>query len=580
MAPLDGVRTIWVRPVDGGEPRPLTGTTNAGIFAFTWAHDGRHVLYVQDRDGDENTHLYAADTGTGETRDLTPFHGVQARMVGAQASAPHHVLVGLNRRDRRLHDVHRVDLRSGELTPVAENPGFAGWMADRQLRVRGALRWSPDGGLSIMARDGSAPWRPVHTVDSEDSTTTRAIGFTGDGSGLVILSSADANTARVLRVDVATGATKTLYQDPEYDVSGVDLNPLTGEADLVVVDRDRTRLHGLTPDTARTVDHLQRLFDGDVLLVGRDAADRGWLVLDYGPERVATYYHYDRTTGRAQPLFDHRPVLADYTLAPVEPFSFQARDGRTIHGYLTFPPGLDRRALPAVLAVHGGPWDRDRWGSGECQWLANRGYLSVQVNFRGSIGYGKDFVNAGDREWGGRMQDDLTDAVHWLVAQGYADPARVAIHGGSYGGYAALAGAAFTPDLYACAVAVCAPSDLRTFVRSTISSAQLLAPRIRRRIGDPDLDDAFLWSRSPLSRVDDIRIPVLVAHGANDPRVRRAEADQLVAALAANGVPHRYLLFDDEGHGFAKLPNRMAFYASTEQFLAEHLGGRCEPAQP
>ena len=270
--------------------------------------------------------------------------------------------------------------------------------------------------------------------------------------------------------------------------------------------------------------------------------------------------------------------MADYELAHVEPFSFHARDGLTVHGYLTYPPGVPRRALPTVLVVHGGPWTREQWGlGGDAQWLANRGYLCVQVNYRGSTGYGKDFVNAGDREWGGRMQDDVLDAVDQLVGRGIADPARLAVYGSSFGGYSALVGAAFTPDIFRCAIAVCAPSDLRTFVTSAIDAAKALGPRIRRRIGDPVTDADSLWSRSPMSKVDDIRIPILLAHGANDPRVRLAEAERLVEALRRRGVRHEFLCFPDEGHSFMRPGNRMRFYAAAERFLAEHLGGRCEP---
>jgi dipeptidyl aminopeptidase/acylaminoacyl peptidase len=269
--------------------------------------------------------------------------------------------------------------------------------------------------------------------------------------------------------------------------------------------------------------------------------------------------------------------LADHRLARVEPFSLRARDGLTLHGYLTFPPGVPRRALPTVLTVHGGPWQRDVWGfNAEAQWLANRGYLCLRVNYRGSTGYGRDFRNAGDREWGGRMQTDLLDAVDFVVSRGYADPSRVAIYGGSYGGYAALAGVAFTPGTFRCAVALAAPADLRTFIGAVPGTSQAVLRNFRRRIGDPVTDADVLWSRSPLSKVDDIRAPVLIAHGANDPRVRRAESDRIVAALRARGIPHEYLLFDDEGHGLVRQRNRQAFYAAAERFLAAHLGGRRE----
>ncbi|MBO0684142.1 MAG: S9 family peptidase, partial [Candidatus Dormibacteraeota bacterium] len=296
---------------------------------------------------------------------------------------------------------------------------------------------------------------------------------------------------------------------------------------------------------------------------------------DDGP---VSYFTYDRVSATGRFLFSHRQELEGRPLAKMEPFSFVARDGLTIHGYLTFPQGVERRGLPAVLNVHGGPWSRDVWGFDlQAQWLANRGYLCVQVNFRGSTGYGKRFLNAGDREWGARMHDDLVDAVGWVADRGYADPRRIGIFGGSYGGYAALVGATFTPDLFACAVDLVGPSNLRTLLETVPPYWKPMIAEWHARVGNPETEADFLWSRSPLSRVDQIRIPLLIAQGANDPRVKQAESEQIVAALREKGIPHQYLLFGDEGHGFAKPENRLRFYAAAEEFLSRYLGGRCEP---
>jgi len=276
-------------------------------------------------------------------------------------------------------------------------------------------------------------------------------------------------------------------------------------------------------------------------------------------------------------MFHHQPALSDYQLSAMEPFSFTARDGLEIHGYLSFPVGLERRGLPTVINVHGGPWARDGWGyHPEAQWLANRGYLCVQVNYRGSTGYGKDFVNAGNREWAGKMHDDLIDAVEFVVGEGWADRERVAILGGSYGGYAALVGATFTPDVFRCAVDVVGPSSLKTLIESIPPYWAPMVAQFHERVGNPETEEDFLWSRSPLSKVDAIKIPILVAQGANDPRVKQAEAEQIVAAMKEKGIDHQYLLFPDEGHGFAKPENRLRYYAEAEKFLAKHLGGRSE----
>jgi dipeptidyl aminopeptidase/acylaminoacyl peptidase len=329
------------------------------------------------------------------------------------------------------------------------------------------------------------------------------------------------------------------------------------------------------PSIQADIDALQTLSHGDIALQNRDNADRTWLVgfvVDDGP---VPYYAWDRDTRKATFLFDHQPELSKYTLARMEPFEYQSRDGLTIHGYLTFPPDEPRESLPTVLNVHGGPWARDSWGyNPEAQWFANRGYLCVQVNYRGSTGYGKDFVNAGDKQWGAAMHNDVIDAVDWVVNRGYADRPRIAIYGGSYGGYAALVGAAFTPDVFRCAVDIVGPSNLKTLIESIPPYWQPLVAQFHTRVGNPETEPDFLWSRSPLSRVDQIRIPLLIAQGANDPRVKQAESEQIVAALKERGIDYEYLLFEDEGHGFAKPENRLRFYAAAEAFLARHLGGR------
>lgn len=582
LAPRDEVPDIWVLDLDGDRrARPVTAHRGRGITGFSWAHDGSHLLYLDDHDGDELTHLHAVCHRDGVVRDLTPFPGVQARLLGVSPAAPDQVLVSLNLRERHLHDPYRIRLSDGHPVPVADNPGLAGWLTDRALRTRGGFRWDADGGMTVLAGrpDDPAGWRPLHVADPEDAAGTRAVCVHEDC--VVLLSPTGSDTARAMRVPIDGGPREVLHADQEHDVVGIGVSPATGAPDLAVVHRHRRELVALTADTATDVARLRRALPGDLMVLGRDDADRRWLVLDLRDDAPSGYHLYDRSDGGVRPLFTHQPELARHRLAKVEPLRFTARDGLTVHGYLTFPVGTPRTCLPTVLAVHGGPWTRDLWAAGgDAQWLANRGYLCVQVNFRGSTGYGKRFTNAGDREWGGRMQDDLVDAVRWLVDSGHTDPARVAVYGSSYGGYAALVGATFPPRIFRCAVAVSAPSDLRSFVRAAAARSELLRARLYRCIGDPDADAAFLWSRSPLSRVAELDIPVLLAHGANDPRVPIAEAERVIAELRGRGVPHRYLVFPDEGHGFLRPRNRLAFHAAAEAFLAEHLGGRCEPADP
>jgi len=584
IAPHEGVLNVSIAPasagagVDWAAARVVTDDTDRGIRMFAWAHDGRHLLYLQDTGGDENWRLHDVDLETMQRRDLTPFDGVQARLVAMERKFPTEMLIGLNRDNPELHDVYRLDLVTGELTKEAENPGFIGWIADAQMVVRGAAAPQPDGSVVLLVRDtGEADWRELLTIPADDALTSNPIAFSEDGSSLLGVSSVGANTGRLVRIDVATGSAEMLASDPEADVSDVRIHPDTREPQIVTLLKDRSEYVVLDPSVAGDLAAIRALHPGDPMFVGADDADAIWLVGFTNDSGAVPFFAYDRARQAGQFLFEHQPALSRYELAPMEPFSFTSRDGLTVHGYATFPPGAGRSGLPTVLNVHGGPWARDAWGfDPEAQWLANRGYLCLQVNYRGSTGYGKAFVNAGDREWGGRMQDDLTDAVAFATGQGWADPARVAIYGGSYGGYAALAGATFTPDLFCCAVDIVGPSNLKTLIETIPPYWAPMIAQFHRRVGDPATDADFLWSRSPLSRVHDIRIPLLIAQGANDPRVKQDESEQIVAALTEAGIDHEYLLFPDEGHGFAKPENRLRFYAAAEKFLARHLGGQAE----
>jgi dipeptidyl aminopeptidase/acylaminoacyl peptidase len=576
IAPDEGVLNVWVGTTGKDDYRPVTKDRDRGIRFFLWAHDNRHLLYIQDQGGDENWRVYTVDLNTGEVVDRTPFEGVQARIEAHSKHFPHEVLIGLNKDNPQLHDVWHLDLRTGELTKRFTNPGFVGLVADHQLQVRAAISMRPDGGQDVLVRDtGDAEWRKVISFDPEDALFSSVAGFTGDGKALYLISSKDANSARLVRFDIASGESQVLAEDHDYDVSDVAFHPDTHEPLWATVVKERVHRIALDPSVAGDLDALATVQQGDFEIIGRDHSDRTWLVgytTDDGP---VSYYSFDRETKAATFLFDHRPVLRQYTLAKMEPFSFTSRDGLTIHGYVTFPPGVERRNLPTVLNVHGGPYWRDSWGfDPHVQFFANRGYLCVQVNFRGSTGYGKKFLNAGNREWGARMHDDLIDAVEYVVAQGWADRQRIGIFGGSYGGYAALVGATFTPDVFACAVDIVGPSNLKTFIETIPPYWQPLIALLHTRVGNPQTEEDFLWSRSPLSRVEQIKIPLLIAQGANDPRVKQAESEQIVAAMKEKGIDHEYMLFADEGHGFAKPENRLKFYAAAEKFLAKHLGGR------
>jgi dipeptidyl aminopeptidase/acylaminoacyl peptidase len=583
IAPRDGVLNVWVAPVgpdgtDFGAARAVTEDTDRGIRVFDWARDGRYLLYLQDVGGDENWRLYDVDLATMARRDLTPFDEINADIIATSKRRPTEVLVGINHDNPQLHDVYRLDLTTGSLVKEITNPGYAGWLADEDLIVRCALAPVPDGSFDLLVRDDEgSQWRKLLTIPAEDATSADVLSFSGDGGSLLMISAADANAGRLTRIDLATGTATVLAEDPAADVSDVMLHPDTRDPQIAMIGYERMSYVVLDPSVETDLKAVRALHPGDPMFTGRDEADATWLVgftNDTGP---IPYFLYNRATRSGRLLFEHRPALSRYELAPMEPFSYTARDGLVIHGYVTFPPGLGRTGLPAVLNVHGGPQVRDVWGyNAEAQWLANRGYLCVQVNYRGSTGYGKAFVAAGDREWGGKMHDDLIDAVDYVVGQGWADPSRVAIYGGSYGGYAALVGAAFTPSVFRCAVDIVGPSNLKTLIETIPPYWAPAVAQLYRRVGNPETDAEFLWSRSPLSRARDIRIPLLIAQGANDPRVKQAESEQIVAALSEAGIEHEYMLFPDEGHGFAKPENRLRFYTAAERFLARYLGGRFE----
>jgi len=583
IAPRDGVLNVWVAPigadgVDWAAAQAVTEDTDRGVRVFGWARDGRHVLYLQDVGGDENWRLYDVDLVSMARRDLTPFEGIHANIIATSKRRPTEVLVGINADNPQLHDVYRLDLATGDLVKEIANPGYAAWVADEDLVVRCALEPLPDGAFDVLVRDADpGDWRKLLTIPAEDATSSDVVSFSGDGRSLLMISAAGSNTGRLTRVDLSTGDAEVLAEDPSADVAGALLHPDTRDPQIVAILKDRMTYVVLDPSVQDDLKAIQALHPGDPVFAGRDDSDGTWLVgftNDTGP---VPYFMYDRASRTGRFLFEHQPALSGYELAPMEPFSYQARDGLEIHGYVTFPPGLGRTGLPAVLNVHGGPQARDTWGyDPEAQWLANRGYLCIQVNYRGSTGYGKAFVTAGDREWGGKMHDDLVDAVGYAVERGWADPSRVAIYGGSYGGYAALVGAAFTPGVFCCAVDIVGPSNLKTLLETVPPYWVPVIAQLYRRVGNPETDVDFLWSRSPLSRARDIRIPLLIAQGANDPRVKQAESEQIVAALQEAGIEYEYMLFPDEGHGFAKPENRIKFYTAAERFLARYLGGRYE----
>jgi dipeptidyl aminopeptidase/acylaminoacyl peptidase len=579
LAPVNNVLNVWVKTIGKKDDRAVTKDDNRGIRRYFWAEDSKHVMYLQDVGGNENWRLYGVNLETDEIKDLTPYEDVQVRIVATDKHFPNELLIGMNKDDPKLHDVYHLDLTSAELELVAKNAGnIVSWDADPNLKVRCATASRDDGGFDVLFRESEeAEWKNLLTWDAEDALTSGVVSFSKDGKSLYLIDSRNANAGRLVKLEISSGNLEVIAEDEQYDVGSVMIHPDTYEVQAVAFTKARKEWVVLDETIEDDFKTIAKLEHGDYVVSDRDNADDTWLVGFTRDDGPVSYYAYDRQRRKGTFLFYHMPALKDYTLAHMEPISFVARDGLTIRGYITFPPGKGRKNLPMVLVVHGGPWGRDTWGyDSAAQWIANRGYACLQVNFRGSTGYGKDFVNAGDREWGGKMHDDLIDGVNWAVEKGFADPEMIAIFGGSFGGYAALVGATFTPDVFCCAVDIVGPSNLITLIKSIPPYWVPLLATFHKRVGNPDTEEEFLKSRSPLFKVDQIKIPILIAQGANDPRVKQAESEQIVEAMKKKGLAYEYMLFPDEGHGFAKPENRLKFFAAAEKFLAKHLNGRYE----
>jgi len=582
LAPNDkNVLQVWVQTVGQDDARAVTKDPKRGIQQYLWGPSGKQVLYLQDNDGDENYHLYLTDLESNETRDLTPYQGVRALPVAVDADFPDEILVALNRRVRQVFDVYRVDLATGGVTLEVENPGnVGGWETDLNLKVRARVLQNPDGSSALEVRDTpTSEWRKVLGWGVADQVSP--IAFTADGAGLYLTSNLDANAARLVVLDCATGKTRVVSEDPDYDVSSVALHPKTNAVLAVQYNKARREWVMLDPGLKPDMAAIPKLSDGDYFVASGTEDNQTWLVgftRDVGGVR---YYKWDRAAQKGDFLFAARPQLDTYKLAPMEPVVVTARDGLKLQCYLTKPVGVPAKNLPMVVFVHGGPWARDEWGYASYpQWFANRGYACLQVNYRGSTGFGKKFLHAADHEFAGKMHDDLIDAVNWAVKQGVADKNKVAIMGGSYGGYATLVGLTFTPDVFACGVDLVGPSNLASMIESLPPYWKpSLASSWYPRVGDPG-DPAQrkdLEARSPLFKVDQIKKPLMIVQGANDPRVVKKESDQIVAAMQKAGKPVEYYVFADEGHGLARPENRLKFAALAEHFLAKYLSGRAEP---
>lgn len=598
LAPVAGVLNLWVGPItDPGAARPVTNDTGQGIRVYAWAYTNQHILFLQDEEGGGNWRLYCANLANGSTEALTPAtgtapgadraHTLSARIQHVSYKYPHDIVVGLNDRDPRHHDLYVLNIDTGERVELQRNEEFLSFTTDDDYTVRFGMRLSEDGGRDMMVSTWGGDWELFANIPPEDVFTTGPVDFNKTGDSVYMVDSRGRDTAALKSINIETNAAKTLAKDRDADISGgVMVHPTEKNvqaASSTYKRRDWHIVDSAIKDDMRT---LENLSEGDFSVISRSLDDNQWIVaceMDAGP---TGYYHYDRANKETHQLFTSQSALDGLTLARMNAEVIKSEDRQNLVTYYSLPPWTDRagkgrpnQPQPMVVLVHGGPWWRDTWGYNPVhQWLANRGYAVLSVNYRGSTGFGKKFVDAGNREWGHRMHADLVDAVNWAVKKKIADPDRVAIMGASYGGYAALIGMTQSPDTFACAVNIAGPTNLVSFLES-MPAAPSMADLWTTRVGDFRTEEgrSFLAQRSPITFADQITKPILIGQGAQDPRVDRSETEMVVETVRAAGVPVTLVVYPDEGHGISKPANRLAFFAVTEAFLARHLGGRSEP---
>lgn len=586
LAPVDGVLNVWVGPANApDQAKAVTADKKRGIRQYFWAYTNEHILYLQDKGGDEDFHLYLVNLKTGETKDLTPFEKIRAIVQQVSHKTPETILVGVNDRDARFHDVYKIDLKTGQRTLVQKNDGYSGFVTDDDNKVRFANKFDVDGS-TVYYEPASDGWKEFLRIPSGDTLTTGLNGFDRNGGAAYIIDSRGRDTGAVFKLDLKTGKKELLAESDKADAGGLLVHPTEKNVQAVSFTYARREWKILDPKVAADFAVLKKVRDGDPSVVSRTLADDKWVVAYTEDDGPVVYYMYDRAAKKATKLFTNNKDLEGQPLVPMRPVVIESRDGLKLVCYLSLPKGSagddhkPMKPLPTVMFIHGGPWARDNWGYNPVhQMLADRGYAVMSVNYRGSTGFGKNFINAGNKEWAGKMHDDLIDAKKWLIEKKIADPENVAIMGGSYGGYATLVGVTFTPKEFACGVDIVGPSSLVTLLKTIPPYWAPAMQLFKDRVGDVTSEAGrnFLMERSPLSRVEKIEKPLLIGQGANDPRVKQSESDQIVKAMKEKKIPVTYVLFPDEGHGFARPENRIAFFAVAEAFLAEHLGGQYEP---
>ena len=588
LAPQDGVLNVWVTLRENPSATyPVTHDTGRGIRFYMWAYTNNHILYIQDKDGDENWRLFSVDLTTTETKDLTPFGGVQTQFKKVSPKFPKEIVIGLNNRVPEWHDIYRINIVTGAMTLLEQNERFLDFVVDNDYRLRQGLQMMPDGGLEIFKRDEMGNWETWNMIPPEDMLTTNIIGLDKTGRVVFMKDSRGRNTSAVVACTLEDNQTTLLAENSLADAQDIIRHPTEKHVQAVSFVYKR-KLWQIIDETIKPdLTYLRTIADGSLEIVSRTLDDKFWIVLYLIDDGPARFYIYDRQHRTASFLFTNRKDLEGQTLAKMYSTVIKARDNLNLVIYYSLPVKSDTQGnnipdhpLPMVLCPHGGPWARNFWGYNPLhQWLANRGYAVMFVNFRSSTGFGKAFTNAGDREWGGKIIEDQVDAVQWAVSKGIADPQRIAIFGRSFGGYSTLAGLTFFPKLFACGVDLFGPSNLITLLESLPPYWKPSLELFTTRIGDHRTEEGrtLLAKHSPLTYVDRICRPLLIGQGANDPRVKQAESDQIVQAMKAKNIPVSYILYPDEGHSFARPENNLSFFAIAEAFLAKCLGGHYQP---
>ena len=571
----DGNRmmNVYVREINSEKETRITSASERSLYGYFWINNNR-IAYVQDKGGDENIHIYAVDIDGGNNIDLTPFDNIQARITDDLEDDPDFMLVALNQRNPQIHDVYRLNVNSGDIEMIAENPGnISGWVTDNDGKLR--LATTSDGvNTSILYREKeSDEFKPILTTNFKE--TVAPLYFTFDNNELYVASNRGRDKAAIFKFDLDTAKEgELIFENDEVDVYGLMRSKKRKKITGVSYTTDKRQMHFFDEWRENIQTTLEGKLKGVEVAISQFSKDETKaIVVTYSDRSRGTYYYYNIETDELVKLAELSPWLDENDMAEMKPIAYQSRDGLTINGYLTLPTNYKKGdKLPIVVNPHGGPWARDNWGfDPQVQFLANRGYGVLQMNFRGSVGYGREFWEISFKQWGKTMQDDISDGVLWLIDEGIADPDRIAIYGASYGGYATLAGLTFTPDLYACGVDYVGVSNIFTLLETLPPYWELGRQMMYEMIGNPETEKDLLESASPLFHVDKIEAPLFVAQGANDPRVKQAEADQIVEALKSRGIDVPYMLKEDEGHGFYNEDNQFDFYREMESFLAKHL---------